>query len=239
MAADKLSPEVALRIGLAARALPDTDAKRLMTVLVDACGLPITPTKLGRLKVPKLKAAADGELSEIEVQHLKAALNLLKGIGVKMDQAEEPLPDTQPYSEGDMPGSIRVACASNHDTQINGHFGSCARFLVYQVSDSESRLIDVRAAGRPPEDEDKNAYRADLIKDCQLLYTVSIGGPAAAKIVRAGIHPVKMPNSGEAGETMETLKGVIGTNPPPWLAKVMGFKAEERVRFATEEEETA
>lgn len=235
--ADKLSPEVALRIGLAARALPDTDPKRLMTVLLDAVGLPITPTKLGRLKVAKLKAAAEGEFADIETEHLKAALSLLKGIGVQTEQVETPLPDTQPYQDGDMPGSIRVACASNHDARIDGHFGSCARFLIYQVSDSESRLIEIRSAGRAPEEEDKNAWRADLIKDCQLLYTVSIGGPAAAKVVRAGLHPVKLPNGGEAPELMDALTGVIGNNPPPWLAKVMGYKAEERVRFTTEAEE--
>ncbi|MBV1789732.1 dinitrogenase iron-molybdenum cofactor biosynthesis protein [Marinobacterium sp. D7] len=237
--ADTLSPEVALRIGLAARALPDTDPKRLMMVLVDALGLPITPTKLGRLKVTRLKAAADGELGEIDTAYLKQAVSLLRGIGVPTDEAPEPLPEVQDYAEGDMPGSIRVACASNHDTQIDGHFGSCARFLVYQVSESEVRLIAIRKAGHAPDEMDKNIYRANLIEDCQLLYTVSIGGPAAAKVVRAGLHPIKLPDGGEATELLDQLKGVIGNNPPPWLAKVMGFGAEERIRFIQDEEEYA
>lgn len=235
--ADTLSPEIALRIGLAARALPDTDPGRLMRVLLDAVGLPITPTKLARLKVAKLKTAAEGEFAEMDAGDLKAALNLLKGIGVQSESSEPSLPEVEPYHEGDMPGSIRVACASNHDTRIDGHFGSCARFLIYQVSDTESRLIDIRAAGMAPEEEDKNAWRAELIKDCQLLYTVSIGGPAAAKVVRAGLHPVKLPGGGEAREIMARLQDVIGHNPPPWLAKVMGYKAEERVRFLSGAEE--
>lgn len=237
--ADKLSPEVALRIGLAARALPDTDPKRLMMVLVDAVGLPITPTKLARLKVTRLKSAAEGELADIDQGQLKKAVSLLKGVGVNVDQPPEALPEVQPYEEADMPGSIRVACASNHETQIDGHFGSCARFLIYQVSESEVRLIDIRTVGRPPEEVDKNIYRADLIEDCQILYTVSIGGPAAAKVVRAGLHPIKLPNGGDAVELLENLKGVIGNNPPPWLAKVMGLDAEERIRFKQDEEETA
>lgn len=235
--ADKLSPDVALRIGLAARALPDTDPARLMKVLLEVVGVPITPTKLGRLKVPKLKAAADGELADIPSADLKAALDLLKGIGVQSGVTEPPLPEIEPYRDGDMPGSIRVACASNHDVRIDGHFGSCARFLIYQVSDSACRLIDIRAAGGEPEEMDKNAWRAELIKDCQLLYTVSIGGPAAAKVVRAGLHPVKLPNGGQAPELMSSLMRVIEDNPPPWLAKVMGFRAEERVRFTPESEE--
>jgi len=37
---DMLSEKLALRIGLAARALPDTDAKRLFKVLTDCVHLP-------------------------------------------------------------------------------------------------------------------------------------------------------------------------------------------------------
>ena len=44
---DMLSRELALRIGLAARALPDTDAKRLFTVLTDCIGgYPLPKIKL-------------------------------------------------------------------------------------------------------------------------------------------------------------------------------------------------
>lgn len=233
----QISNEVALRIGLASRALPDTDAKRLMTVLVDAVGLPITETKLARLKVNKLRQASGGELDEIEPSFLKQAINLLKGIGVSME--EEPLPETAAYAEGDMPGSIRVACASNHTTMIDGHFGSCSRYLVYQVSDQEFRLTDIREAIVPKDTEDKNVFRAGLIKDCQLLYTVSIGGPAAAKVIRAGLHPIKQPDGGDSVERMTDLSSVIANNPPPWLAKVMGLAPEERVRFSPTEEEEA
>ena len=57
------------------------------------------------------------------------------------------IPTPQPYTDGDMPDSIRVACASNSGDLLNGHFGSCERFLVYQVSQAEYRLIDVRDVG--------------------------------------------------------------------------------------------
>lgn len=235
--AEKLSPEVALRIGLAARALPDTDPARLMKVLLDAVGYPISAARLERLKLGRLKTAADGEFAAIDVDQLTTALELLKGIGVETESLETPLPVIEPFAEGDMPGSIRVACASNREARIDGHFGSCARFLIYQVSDNERRLIDIRAVRQPPEEADKNAWRAELIKDCQLLYTVSIGGPAAAKVVRAGLHPIKLPKGGLAPEMMARLSDVIATNPPPWLAKVMGHEAQERVRFHSDAEE--
>jgi nitrogen fixation protein NifX len=226
-----ISDEIALRIGLAARALPDTPPARLIRVLADAVGLPPTAEKLGGLRVKDLKTAADGELGDIDADALKAALALLKGDGV--DEPDPP-PPLDAYSDGDMPGSIRVACASNGGEELDGHFGSARRFLIYQVSTDALRLIDART----PQDagaDDKNAYRAGLIGDCQVLYVASIGGPAAAKVVKADIHPIKDAAGGSARERMVALQRILADKPPPWLAKVMGQAPEERIRFEAQE----
>ena len=119
--------EIALRIGLAARSLPDTPPARLIRVLADAVGLPPTAEKLTRLRVKDLKDAADGEFADIDPDALKTALALLKGEDVA---DSDPPPPLEPYAEGDMPGSIRVACASNGGEALDGHFGSARRFLI-------------------------------------------------------------------------------------------------------------
>ena len=222
-----ISEDIALRIGLAARALPETNPARLLKVLADAVGLPPTADKLAALKVKDLKAAADGELADLDLDALKAALALLKGEGIG---ESDPTPPLDPYVEGDMPGSIRAACASDTGELLDGHFGAARRFLVYQVSASEARLIDVRSADDTGA-EDKNAYRAGLIRDCQVLYVASIGGPAAAKVIKAEIHPIKDAAGGNARDRMVALQGVLAAKPPPWLAKVMGQAPEERIRF--------
>jgi nitrogen fixation protein NifX len=227
MTAPPISEDIALRIGLAARSLPDTPPARLIRVLADAVGLPPTAEKLARLKVKDLKEAADGELADIDPDALKTALALLKGEGVA---ESDPPPPLEPYAEGDMPGSIRVACASNEGEALDGHFGSARRFLIYQVSGQEVRLIEARAADDLGA-EDKNAHRAHLIRDCQVLYVASIGGPAAAKVVKADIHPIKDAAGGSARDRMTTLQGILAAKPPPWLAKVMGQAPEKRIRF--------
>lgn len=229
-----LSREIALRVGLAARELPDTDVKQLLFVLLEAVGDPITEAKLAGLKVKDLKTSADGALSALPVETLKAALHHLK------DGLEEvsDLPTVKPYTEGDLPDSIRVAFASNNAELVDGHFGSCARFLVYQVNQAEARLIDIRSTAGDHDAEDKNVFRTDLIKDCQVLYLVSVGGPAAAKIIKANIHPVKMPEGGSIPDVLAQLQPILGEAPPPWLAKVMGKSPEERKRFTSDEEET-
>ena len=69
-----------------------------------------------------------------------------------------------------------------------------------------------------------------------MLYVQSIGGPAAAKVIRANIHPVKIPQSGLARESVLRLQSSLRT-PPPWLARVMGIEPPSLERFSHFEEE--
>ena len=107
--------------------------------------------------------------------------------------------------------------------------------LIYQVSPSEIRLVGVRST-RPPPTPRQNAARAELINDCQILGVQSIGGPAAAKVVRAGVHPVKRPIGGEARDMLAELQGRL-LAPPPWLAQIMGVLAHSVASFETDMEE--
>ncbi len=233
--AQPLSDDLALRIGLAARALPDTDPGRLLRVLADAVGLPPTVAALDRLTVKQLKTAADRELADIDSGALKAALALLKGQG---GDIEPPPPLEAPLTAAEATsGSVRVACASNGGELLDGHFGSCRRFLVYQVAAGANRLIDVRDTGDGAARDDKNSRRAGLIKDCQVLFVASIGGPAAAKVVKQDIHPIKVPQGGSARQHVADLSAQLADKPAPWLAKIMGQRAEARVRFARDTEE--
>jgi nitrogen fixation protein NifX len=237
MSQNALSRELALRIGLAARVLPDTTIQRLMTVLTDALGLPITEQKLATLNLKVLKTAYEGEFSDIEEPLLKKAVHALKHAPTE-DTSEPTDAAVVSYSDGELPNSVRIALASNDGKNVDGHFGSCSHFLIYQVSASEARLIDNRDARKQSEfEEDKNLFRSELIQDCQVLYLVSVGGPAAAKIVKLGIHPMKLPAVVSIAEIIAELQRVLANKPPPWLAKVMGINPE--LRYASHEDEDA
>jgi len=227
-----LSRELALRIGLAARALPDTDAKRLLSVLTDCIDLPITEEKIAGINLKTLKTALAGELVDVDTPLLTHALNILKSGSDSRPGA----PQQQAYVDGDMPGSVRIACASNDGINVDGHFGSCSQFMIYQISADQARLIEIRGTDIPNglEVDDKNVFRAELIQDCQVLYIASVGGPAAAKIVKLGIHPMKLPGIESIADIIEQLQTVIAGTPPPWLAKAMGIDASDRFRFERE-----
>lgn len=229
----QFSEKVALRIGLAARVLPDTETSQLVNGLVETLGLPLTEEKLNNFTVRQLNSLGDGMFKDVPLPDMKKAMDFLWGKAeVTID---DQLPKVESYSQDDMPDSIRVAVASNTKEDIDGHFGSCTRFLIYQVSSSETRLIDIRTPAAVSASDDKNAHRAALIRDCDVLFVNSIGGPPAAKVVREDIHPIKFPNGGGARDELGKLQTVLDTNPPPWLARIMG-KETGLDRFVSEEE---
>ena len=128
------------------------------------------------------------------------------------------------YRQGDMPNSIRVAIASNNEDRINAGFNDCEQFYIYQISSDEIRLIAIRAAATKKDlkSEQRQYYRADIIEDCQGLYTTVIGGRAAAKLVNKEVHPVRVLKNSEINQLLNQLQYVLSHTPPPWLAKSMG-----------------
>ncbi|MBU0622572.1 MAG: dinitrogenase iron-molybdenum cofactor biosynthesis protein [Gammaproteobacteria bacterium] len=230
-----ITKAAALRIAQAARVLADVNAGAFAAKLGDSLGLPITEEKLAKVTVADLKLILSGEETvepDVDSASIKLAVRHLWGHSAE----EENLPPVAAYKEGDLLGSLRVAVASNTEENLDGHFGSCPRFLVYQVGRDEIRLIDIRATNLTDEAEDKNIARANLIKDCQIVYVQSIGGPAAAKAVRANIHPVKAPEGGKANVALQRLQAVLDA-PPPWLARILGVEAKSLSRFADVEDE--
>ncbi len=230
-----ITKTAALRIALAARVLDNVNAGAFVAKLGEQIGLPINEEKLAKVTVADIKLILSGEETvdpDVDNASIKLAVRHLWGVS----DEDETLSKPAAYADGDMPGSLRVAVASNTEENLDGHFGSCPRFLIYQVGPEEIRLIEIRSTAITDDADDKNVARANLIKDCQIVYVQSIGGPAAAKAVRANIHPVKAPEGGKANIALQRLQAVLDA-PPPWLAKILGVKAKSLSRFAEAEEE--
>lgn len=229
----QLSREAALKIALAARIIPGVSVGQLLDILHQRIDGEISEETLKTVTVTDLKTSfasldgeEDGEDIGIGLDEMKEAVRILWG-----ENLEDDLPKLElflsPQEE-----SIRVAVASNSGEQLNGHFGSCIRYLIYQMNRAELKLIDIRSALQADFSDDRNGFRANLIADCDIGYFVSVGGPAAAKVIRAGVYPIKEISGGEAREVLEKLQQVMTDAPPPWLAKLLGVGAQERSRFS-------
>lgn len=232
MNAPPFSDEVALRIGLAARRLGSVSPRDLIEVIDSVVAGNIDEASLQRVTVTHLKKAfyqsadVDGD-EEFErdtrsedMVAFKDAVRILWG----EDVDEQDVPKSELTDE--VFDGVRVAFASNAGEELNGHFGSCKRFLVYQVSADEAKLVGVRDCAAADVSDDKNGQRVKLILDCKILYVVHIGGPASAKVIKADIHLISVPQGGLARSILSQLQEVIRKNPPPWLVKALAKRSE-------------
>ncbi|MDO6805033.1 dinitrogenase iron-molybdenum cofactor N-terminal domain-containing protein, partial [Wenyingzhuangia sp. 1_MG-2023] len=79
---------------MASRLLPDIALAEWMDILIRAVGLPLTPQRLGRLRLNRLRQAGRGALKPVDDDTLRQVIALLRGQGVDMRQS---VPSPQPY----------------------------------------------------------------------------------------------------------------------------------------------
>ena len=117
---------------------------------------------------------------------------------------------------------MKVAFTSSTGERIDQHFGQCQSFHIWEIGpDSALPLTTVSAASMADDEEDRISARADAIGGCVIVYTMQIGGPAAAKLVARKIHPMKTNTEVPLTEVIGKLQEVLRGNPPPWLRKAM------------------
>lgn len=214
----RLSPDLALRIGLAARVLPGVGVADVVQALIALLGYPLTDRKLRSLTVAQLRSAPGGQLRQVPRPQLREALAFLADRAT-VDIIDTTIPPIQRYEEGDMPGSIRIAIASDAGLQLDGFFNACLRFLIFQLSATETRLIDVRGTAAAKVAADGNRWRAECIADCHLLLTVGVGTSNVARLMRLGVHPVGYGSPMAAQWALSRIQEVLQGTPPPWLVK--------------------
>lgn len=138
--------------------------------------------------------------------------------------------DTTPPADTPPKKAVRVAIATQDLKSLNAHFGSAKRFAVYDVTPDDWTFIEALAFEDVSNEEGKHATdkddritpKVDALRGCQLLFCLAIGGPSAAKVVSAKIHPIKVPNPSTIDEVLERTRVMLNGSPPPWLRKVLG-----------------
>ncbi len=117
---------------------------------------------------------------------------------------------------------MKVAFTSTTGEMIDQHFGMSDSFKVWEIGPDEAHYVETVAVGAHGDDEeDKIAARAEVLRECAIVYTMQIGGPAAAKLVARKIHPMKTNAAVPVSEVVSKLQEVLRGNPPPWLRKAL------------------
>lgn len=117
---------------------------------------------------------------------------------------------------------MKIAFTTSSGEMIDLHFGQCENFHIWEVGPDAACFLETVTVGEHGGDEeDRIAARAKILSDCAIVYTMQIGGPAAAKLVALKIHPMKTNAEVSLKETVERFQEVLRNNPPPWLRKAM------------------
>ncbi|HEX9401488.1 MAG TPA: nitrogen fixation protein NifX [Anaeromyxobacter sp.] len=118
---------------------------------------------------------------------------------------------------------MKVAFTSSDGKTIDQHFGMAAEYCIWEIGlDTAEPVTRVSPLITEGDEEDRTSARANAVAGCAIVYTVQIGGPAAAKLVARKIHPMKTGAELPIAEAVAKLQQVLKGTPPPWLRKAMG-----------------
>ena len=117
-----------------------------------------------------------------------------------------------------------IAFASSDKKTIDSHFASAPAFEMYKFTGDKQGIIHTSLAAEDMDESvDKVNARINMLKECAIVYCTQIGGPAAARLVQSGIHPLKVPVGTLIVDELNRLdKLLLSKNLPPWLKKKLG-----------------
>jgi len=117
---------------------------------------------------------------------------------------------------------MKVAFTSSTGETIDQHFGQCQNFQIWEIGPDEAQQVaTISGISVEGDEEDRITARGNALAECAIVYTMQIGGPAAAKLVARRIHPMKTNSEVPVAEMVGKLQEVLRGNPPPWLRKAM------------------
>ena len=124
---------------------------------------------------------------------------------------------------------MKVAFATQDLHRVDAHFASARTFLLFDVSADRYDLVEsVRFDSASNEDgvhqddgEDRLAAKLDALEGVALLFVRAIGGPAAARVVKRMVHPIKLSDDEPIPQVVARIQSMLRGTPPPWLRKVM------------------
>ncbi|NRP75532.1 hypothetical protein ILFOPFJJ_06455 [Ensifer psoraleae] len=126
-------------------------------------------------------------------------------------------------------GALRIAIATQDMKGLNAHFGSAKHFAIYDVARDGWDFVEAVSFNdvsdgtgkHRVEGDDRITPKVNALRGCHLLFCLAIGGPSAAKVVSAKVHPIKVGHPEPIQDVLTRTQKMLRTAPPPWLRKVL------------------
>jgi nitrogen fixation protein NifX len=104
--------------------------------------------------------------------------------------------------------ALKVAFASGNRKQVNQHFGSASMFLVYEITEHSSRLLENLQFANETQDgnESKLIAKLEALEGCQIVYCQAIGPSAVTQLIKRGIQPMRVDEQPEIFTLIKLLQ---------------------------------
>ncbi|XWJ89776.1 NifB/NifX family molybdenum-iron cluster-binding protein [Phytobacter ursingii] len=189
--------------------LPELQPAQILAWLTGERDEALTPAYLDKLNVRELEATFPSETAMMSPARWSRVNACLHGT----------LPAHLQVKNTARQGQLRVAFCSQDGLLINGHFGQGRLFFIYDFDEQGGWLHALRRLSSTPQTQEPNEVRAQLLSDCHLLFCEAIGGPAAARLIRHNIHPMKVSPGMSIAAQCDAITALLSGRLPPWLAK--------------------
>jgi nitrogen fixation protein NifX len=123
---------------------------------------------------------------------------------------------------------MRVAFATMGQEKIDVHFGITPAFVIYDVTPESTNFMGTIHLPEQFDNDDKVEGRAEVLRECTVVYCTQIGGPAAARLVQQGVHPIKVSEGTLIQDELVRFQAMLQGNPPPWLRKRLTEQTESK-----------
>jgi nitrogen fixation protein NifX len=135
-------------------------------------------------------------------------------------------------------GALKIAFCTQDMRRVDSHFGSAPTIAIYEVGAGDSRFLeavqfdDVSAQdGNHIEDgPDRIGDKIAALTGCAILFSLAIGGVAAARVVNAKVYPLKLPAPETISDVIGRIQAMMNGTPPPWMRKLLS--QEQSLAFA-------
>jgi nitrogen fixation protein NifX len=125
--------------------------------------------------------------------------------------------------ENTMQTKLKFAFASSDLKQVDQHFGSAQKLVIYAVDMDESNLLEVVEFTSCEQDgsENKLIDKFKALQGCAAVYCQAVGGSAIRQLTMQGIQPLKVSAGAEIKTLIENIQQELRAGPSTWLAKAI------------------
>jgi len=110
---------------------------------------------------------------------------------------------------------LNIAFATNNQTDLNQHFGSCEQLSIYSLStDDSEHLKSVEFIAQDGHNQQKINDRLQALQNCFAVYCLACGNPVRQQLLANGVRVVVHPKD----EPIDDLIAHIQRNWPGKIA---------------------